>query len=512
MKTNIYATLNTPSVVLFTYMVLFPYQYTYSQSVLNNGIKTIIFLNSTWTDYEISSWNLTDDNVSNKSRTPLSSHVIVNSKSEMVTTEENSTSQTVPLSEMCKIAEEYSNWNFEYKYSVEYLKEVVCKCYGACNMVKPDMDHIKKLKEEYENPLAPHNIVQFLLVMCSYSFLLLIGFIGNMTTICGLIFWVKSKAPTIYFILSLTSADLILVVVCIPIKLAETLKAVNNLADAVCKLMYYIRDFTFVFSIITMCVISLERYYAICHPLKAQYKCTKKRSIIIIVMIWCLSFVLASPTLVAMKTYLSNVNILDGYQCRQNFEKDVHLYAFFAYYLGILFFLPFLVMVFAYSSSCHSLWKSAQTSQVLQGIQTVSAGAEETTQNTKKGNDYKGRMKVIKMMILILVSFIIFWGPSMVYRIIMVKTSKNRRLLIQIFDGLVVVNSCTNPYIFMTMSSQFKTAAIKACSYGLRFFKPCCNIKDYASQRKFNMSRDYSSEISLSTSRSSISRTASEYY
>lgn len=42
-------------------------------------------------------------------------------------------------------------------------------------------------------------------------------------------------------------------------------------------------------SILTILAISFERFYAICRPLQAGYKCTKRRAFVIILLIWIIA-------------------------------------------------------------------------------------------------------------------------------------------------------------------------------------------------------------------------------
>jgi 7 transmembrane receptor (rhodopsin family) len=50
-------------------------------------------------------------------------------------------------------------------------------------------------------------------------------------------------------------------------------------------------------SVLTLTAMSIERYYAIVHPMKAQYLCTVSQAKKVISATWVLSFILAMPTL-----------------------------------------------------------------------------------------------------------------------------------------------------------------------------------------------------------------------
>ena len=63
-------------------------------------------------------------------------------------------------------------------------------------------------------------------------------------------------------------------------------------------------------SILTILAISFERYYAICKPLKAGYKCTKFRAVVIIACVWALATISTIPTVFISE--LLEASDLDG--------------------------------------------------------------------------------------------------------------------------------------------------------------------------------------------------------
>ncbi|KFM57699.1 hypothetical protein X975_15952, partial [Stegodyphus mimosarum] len=48
---------------------------------------------------------------------------------------------------------------------------------------------------------------------------------------------------------------------------------------------------------------SVERYYAIMHPVKSRYQCTMSQARRVILIIWFLSFITAIPIVFAQKAY-----------------------------------------------------------------------------------------------------------------------------------------------------------------------------------------------------------------
>lgn len=101
-------------------------------------------------------------------------------------------------------------------------------------------------------------------------------------------------------------------------------------------------------SIFTILAISFERYYAICKPLKAGYKCTRLRAMLIICLIWLLSSVLTSPILIMAKS--SQTVYIDGslvYNCI--LETDSYWPKMYVFISMFAFFcVPLLVLMVVY--------------------------------------------------------------------------------------------------------------------------------------------------------------------
>lgn len=101
-------------------------------------------------------------------------------------------------------------------------------------------------------------------------------------------------------------------------------------------------------SIFTILAISFERYYAICKPLKAGYKCTRLRATIIICLIWLLSTLLTSPILIMAKS--SETIYIDGslvYNCI--LETDSYWPKMYVFGSMFSFFcLPLVVLMLVY--------------------------------------------------------------------------------------------------------------------------------------------------------------------
>lgn len=102
-------------------------------------------------------------------------------------------------------------------------------------------------------------------------------------------------------------------------------------------------------SILTILAISFERYYAICMPLKAGYKCTKFRALVIIVCVWTLATISTIPTLFIAE--LSEAESFDGSIVPVCLSKPDNAWTR-VYYLATMaafFWTPLFVLLVVYS-------------------------------------------------------------------------------------------------------------------------------------------------------------------
>ena len=109
-------------------------------------------------------------------------------------------------------------------------------------------------------------------------------------------------------------------------------------------------------SVLTLTAISLERYYAIVHPLRLR--ATPSRTRLIIVAIWVLSALLLTPELVALDTHRhlpDHVNSDLLTTCKPAWSYR-HQTAYQIFLLGAVYVLPLSIMSVAYLRIGLTLW------------------------------------------------------------------------------------------------------------------------------------------------------------
>lgn len=111
-------------------------------------------------------------------------------------------------------------------------------------------------------------------------------------------------------------------------------------------------------SVLTLSCISVERWYAICYPLKFKTSTTRVRTIIIL--IWLIAFVILTPELVSLNVtseyWQYHPTLLSV--CRSTWGDSSQM-AYELFKMIALFFLPLILMALTYGMIVHCLWSNA---------------------------------------------------------------------------------------------------------------------------------------------------------
>ncbi|XP_069994914.1 uncharacterized protein [Penaeus vannamei] len=187
-----------------------------------------------------------------------------------------------------------------------------------------------------------------------YVVIFLLGVVGNSLVIVTLLQNRKMRTITNVFLLNLAISDLLLGVFCMPVTLVGSLLRDFIFGAVMCRLIPYFQAVSISVSVWTLVAISLERYYAICQPLRSRGWQTLSHAYKIISIVWLLSLVAMAP--IAALSKLLPIGSTNRHKCREMWPS-LHLERGFTLFLGLgLLLVPLVIMVAAYSSITVSLW------------------------------------------------------------------------------------------------------------------------------------------------------------
>ncbi|MGH0187247.1 UNVERIFIED_CONTAM: hypothetical protein FKN15_024248 [Acipenser sinensis] len=107
------------------------------------------------------------------------------------------------------------------------------------------------------------------------------------------------RTVTNYFIVNLSLADVLVTAICLPASLLVDITETWFFGQTLCKVIPYLQTVSVSVSVLTLSFIALDRWYAICHPLK--FKSTAKRARNSIVAIWIISSLMKVPQAIVME-------------------------------------------------------------------------------------------------------------------------------------------------------------------------------------------------------------------
>ncbi|XP_052830638.1 pyroglutamylated RF-amide peptide receptor [Octopus bimaculoides] len=329
-----------------------------------------------------------------------------------------------------------------------------------------------------------------------YGLVYVFGLFGNFLVIFTILKYRHMRNITNVFLLSLSSADLLVILICVPVKCAMFFTFTWKLGEFICKLAYYMQNVSMICSVLTLTALCLERYMAILHPLQSKYLCTISHARIVITIVWFLSFVLAIPILKGRKHIEVGIT-RKGFWCVKEWDKPIYSILYELYMLVLMFILPVGVMVVAYASIGYELWKVANLRASMRAGSENQQLTEVSSQRSvapivrKPNTMYKEQKKttaeddnttkqVVQMLVTVVLLFAICWGPILIQNVLTAFDVIDSlhigwlKPMRQAFFIMSYLNSCVNPVVYAFMSKNFREMfklAICSCIRGSKYVR-----------------------------------------
>jgi hypothetical protein len=186
-----------------------------------------------------------------------------------------------------------------------------------------------------------------------YTIIFLIGALGNLMVIYVLMKEKELRSFTNYLLANLSIADIMVLFTCVPSAFHDLYaKERWYLGKLMCYLIFFIENCVGIASILSLLLITLERYYAICQPLKVKSVMTQSRTLKLILLIWCLAILINLPVI-----YLTEYSLGDfydntvEYKCtiKELTKVELGYYVFVSFVSYFLIGLVLLVMYYKIS-------------------------------------------------------------------------------------------------------------------------------------------------------------------
>lgn len=132
-----------------------------------------------------------------------------------------------------------------------------------------------------------------LVSVVAYTCLFVVAAGGNLTVFITLVRNRHIKSRVNLFILHLSVADLIVTFIMLPLEISWHLTVAWKAGDAACRFLMFFRTFGLYLSSFILVTISLDRYFAILHPLSLND--ADKRGKIMLILAWSFSTIASIP-------------------------------------------------------------------------------------------------------------------------------------------------------------------------------------------------------------------------
>uniref|UniRef100_A0A8C6S6A9 G-protein coupled receptors family 1 profile domain-containing protein n=1 Tax=Neogobius melanostomus TaxID=47308 RepID=A0A8C6S6A9_9GOBI len=254
---------------------------------------------------------------------------------------------------------------------------------------------------------------------------------GNILVIISIVYFKQLHIPTNYLILSLAVADLLVGVVIFPYSMTHTLTSCLYQENVFCKIRDCIDAILCTSSILNLCCISVDRYYAICHPLTYKMTITVRVAGVMIFVTWSVSVMIGIGI------------ILGGYSqgtCEETCSVNVVL----SNVTGPVFsfFMPALIMLCIYIKIFVVAQKQRNSIQI-----SISSTVSKTER------------KATKTLAIVMGVFLLCMMPYFLCIVFQPLASETPPFsLIEALNWLTLSNSMLNPFIYGFFYSWFRSA------------------------------------------------------
>ncbi|XP_033984298.1 cholecystokinin receptor [Trematomus bernacchii] len=194
-----------------------------------------------------------------------------------------------------------------------------------------------------------------------YSLIFFLSVFGNLLIILVLTVNKRMRTVTNTFLLSLAVSDLMMAVFCMPFTLIPSILKNFIFGAAMCKIVSYLMGISVSISTFSLVAIAIERYSAICNPLKSRVWQTRSHAYRVIAATWVLAFVIMIPyPVISNLDSFQRADNTTAHQCRPKWPLATAEQAWYILLLLVLFAIPGLVMIVAYGLISRELYRGIQ--------------------------------------------------------------------------------------------------------------------------------------------------------
>ncbi|XP_027028577.2 somatostatin receptor type 1 [Tachysurus fulvidraco] len=273
-----------------------------------------------------------------------------------------------------------------------------------------------------------------ILISFIYSVVCLLGLCGNSMVIYVIFRYAKMKTATNIYILNLAIADELLML-SVPFLVTSSLLRHWPFGSFLCRLVLSVDAVNMFTSIYCLTVLSIDRYIAVVHPIKAARYRRPTIAKMVNLGVWMFSILVILPIIIfSTSTPNSDGSVACNMQMPEPQRRWMAVFVIYAFLMGFLF--PVLAICMCYVLIIAKL-----------RVVALKAGWQQRK---------KSERKITLMVMMVVTVFVICWMPFHVVQLVNVFEERHNATFSQLAVILGYANSCANPILYGFLSDNFK--------------------------------------------------------
>ncbi|XP_055042980.2 trace amine-associated receptor 3-like [Misgurnus anguillicaudatus] len=281
------------------------------------------------------------------------------------------------------------------------------------------------------------------------SLMILVTVFGNLLIIISISYFKQLQSPTHLLVQSLAVCDCLLGLLVMPYSMVRSVEGCWFLGDVICKVHSSLDSTLCICSLIHLSLISIDRYLAICDPLRYRMRVTNNTVTVLITLTWIFSFVysfsivFSGVNAVGLEAYILQMSCFGG--CAVFINKEWGLTC-----VILLFIIPGTIMSSLYIIIFNVVRKHAKVLSEKVSVTTTGVNSQSSAHRERKA---------AKTLALVMGVFFICWLPFSIDAAI--DPFFNSVTPPDVFEALVwfaYFNSTCNPLIYGFFYPRFQKA------------------------------------------------------
>ncbi|XP_062864171.1 arginine vasopressin receptor 1Ab [Trichomycterus rosablanca] len=275
--------------------------------------------------------------------------------------------------------------------------------------------------------------------------------VGNVSVLLAVLNAGKNSSRVHLFIKHLSLADLVVAFFQVLPQLCWEITFRFYGPDFLCRLVKHLQVLGMFASTYMLVMMTVDRYIAICHPLRSLQGATR-RARLMIACTWLCSVILSAP-----QYFIFSLSEIESgsevYDCWGHFIEPWGVRAYITWITVGIFLIPVTVLALCYGFICRSIWKNVKCktkSSAAHGTSALIGKASVSSVSTIS----RAKLRTVKMTFVIVLAYIVCWAPFFTVQMWSVwdknfSWDDSENTAVTLSALLASLNSCCNPWIYM---------------------------------------------------------------